>query len=97
MWKWIVGALLLLVVALFATCYIGYKRLTAGGDSATVAIAAPADRVWASLADPDSMSIWMADGSNVTASHHGIVTVGDTLHVESPTRAVRSSRTSPGR
>jgi uncharacterized protein YndB with AHSA1/START domain len=83
MWKWIVGALLVLVVALAATCYIGYRKLTGGGDSATVAVAASADRVWASLADPDSMSIWMAAGSTVTASRHGIVAAGDTLHVRS--------------
>ena len=82
MWKWIVGALLLLVVALAATCYIGYKKFTGGGDSARVAIAASPDRVWASLADPDSMAVWMADGSKIAAPHHGIVSVGDTLHIE---------------
>lgn len=89
MWKWIVGALLLLVVALAATCYIGYRRLTGGGDSATVAVAASPDRVWASLADPDSMSIWMTAGSKVAASHHGIVAVGDTLHIETTARSSR--------
>lgn len=104
MWKWIVGALLVLVVALAATCYIGYRRLTGGGDSATVAVAAPADRVWASLADPDSMSIWMAAGSAVTASRHGIVAAGDTLHVRSTAGGSRQqnftwtvSEVTPGR
>lgn len=86
MWKWIVGALLVLVVALAATCYIGYRKLMGGGDSVTVAVAASPDRVWASLANSDSMSIWMAVGSKVTASRHGIVAVGDTLHIEMMSR-----------
>ena len=89
MWKWIVGALLVLVVALAATCYIGYRRFTGGGDSVVVTIAGSPARVWASLADPDSMSIWMATGSTVIASHHGIVAAGDTLHVST---AAGSSR-----
>lgn len=82
MWKWIVGAALVLVVLLAATCWYGYKKLTAGGASATVAIAATPDRVFASLANPDSMALWMSDGSSIAASHHGILTVGDTLHIE---------------
>lgn len=87
MWKWIVGALLLLVVALFATCYVGYKKLTAGGDAARVTIGASADRVWATLADPDSMSTWMSDGSTVTGTRHGTVVVGDTLHIATASRS----------
>jgi uncharacterized protein YndB with AHSA1/START domain len=89
MWKWIVGALLVLVVALFATCYTIFRKATAGGDTVTVAIAASPDRVWASLADPDSMPDWMNAGSDVIASHHGIVVVGDTLHIQQSTRGVK--------
>ncbi|MGH7592777.1 MAG: SRPBCC family protein [Gemmatimonadales bacterium] len=85
MWKWIVGVALFLVVLLVGTCWLGYRKLTSGGASATVAIAATPDRVFASLADPDSMAVWMATGSTVTSVHHGVVTVGDTLHIETGT------------
>lgn len=85
MWKWIVGSALVIVVLLAVTCWLGYKKLTEGGDSATVAIAATPDRVFTSLADPDSMAVWMAAGSKIGAPHHGLLTVGDTLHVETGT------------
>lgn len=82
MWKWIVGGALVLVVALAGLGWLGYRKLTAGGDSATVVIAASPERVFTSLADPDSMGVWMAAGSQIAASHHGLLVVGDTLHVE---------------
>ena len=85
MWKWIVGAAVLVVVLLVGTCWYGYKKLTSGGDSATVTIAATPDRVFASLADPDSMVVWMGGGSKVAAPHHGMLREGDTLHIETGT------------
>lgn len=83
MWKWIVGAVLLLAATLFATCYVFIRRATSGGDTVTVAIAASPARVWASLANVDSMATWMRPGTRVTATRHGIVASGDTLHIES--------------
>ena len=83
MWKWIVGALLVLVVAVAAFCYVAVKKITSGGDTVTVAIAAMPEQVFAAMADPDSMETWMISGSTVSASHRGVVAVGDTLHVES--------------
>lgn len=104
MWKWIVGGALVIVVLLAATCWFGYKKLTSGGDSATVAIAATPDRVFASLADPDSMAVWMTAGTQVTAPRHGVLAAGDTLHVEtsSPGRSHQRytwivSEVAPGR
>ncbi len=82
MWKWIVGALLVLVVAIAGFCYVAIKKITAGGDAVTVTVAATPERVFAALADPDSMQAWMMPGTLVGASHRGIVAVGDTLHVE---------------
>ncbi len=82
MWKWIVGALLVLVVAIAGFCYVAVKKITAGGDTVTVTVAAPPERVFAALADPDSMQAWMMPGTLVGASHRGIVATGDTLHVE---------------
>ena len=83
MWKWIVGAAAVIVVLVIGFGWYGYRKLTSGGDSATVAIAASPERVFASLADPDSMAVWMGNDSRVTAPHHGLLAVGDTLRVES--------------
>ncbi len=82
MWKWIVGGLLAVVVIGFVGCYVLVKRFASGGDSASVTVAATADRVFASLADADSMSVLMGKGTRVSATHHGLVAVGDTLRVE---------------
>ena len=104
MWKWIVGAALVIVVLLVGTCWYGYRKLTSGGSSAVVAIAATPERVFASLADPDSMRAWMAPGSVIGASHHGPVVAGDTIHIEtgSPGRSQQRytwtiSEVEPGR
>lgn len=83
MWKWIVAAALVIIVLFVATCWHMYNRFTAGGDVATVTIAASPARVYAALADPDSMAVWMAGDNAVTASRHGEVQVGDTVHVAS--------------
>jgi uncharacterized protein YndB with AHSA1/START domain len=85
MWKWIVGAAVIIVVLLVGAFWYGYRKLTTGGDSATVTIAATPDRVFASLADPDSMVVWMGTGSKVAALHHGLLREGDTLHIETGT------------
>ena len=82
MWKWIVGALLVLVLAVAGFCYVAVKKITSGGDSVTVIVIATPERVFAALADPDSMQTWMMPGSLVGASHPGVVAAGDTLHVE---------------
>jgi uncharacterized protein YndB with AHSA1/START domain len=82
MWKWIVGAALALLVLLAGVCWYGYRRLTAGGDTAVVTIGASPERVFGALADPDSMVVWMGDGTSITAPHRGMVSAGDTLRVE---------------
>jgi len=82
MWKWIVGAALLLVVVLGGTCYLRVKKFASGGAVAAVSIAGTPDHVFASLADPDSMQAWMGEGTIVTAPHRGLMAVGDTIRVE---------------
>jgi uncharacterized protein YndB with AHSA1/START domain len=95
MWKWIVGALLALVVLVAALGYYGYRKVTkfaSGGDSTSVMIDASPDRVFASLANTDSLAVWMGEESMITASRSGALVVGDTVHVESArVRAGRSS------
>ena len=63
----------------------GYRKLKssgAGHGTDTLTIGAPVGRVFASVAHADSLSGWMADRRGVSAGHHGMLTVGDTLHVE---------------
>lgn len=85
MWKWLGGCLLLGLVLLAAAFWWGYQSLqksTSPDGSSVVVISAPAKRVFASLANADSVATWMAEGNTVTAPHHGPLVVGDTLKVE---------------
>ncbi len=66
MWKWFGGCAALVVV--LAICagvwgYSKYEKFTAAGGSTTVIVHAPADRVFASLANGDSLSTWTSDSS----------------------------------
>jgi uncharacterized protein YndB with AHSA1/START domain len=95
MWKWIVGALLGLVVVVAALGYYAYHRFTkfaSGGDSTSVMIGASPNRVFASLANTDSLAVWMGAESMISSSRVGPLAVGDTVHVES--MRVRSGRSS---
>ena len=38
MWKWILGILAVIILALFGTCYAGYRRVTSGGDTVSVVV-----------------------------------------------------------
>jgi uncharacterized protein YndB with AHSA1/START domain len=84
MWKWIAGGALLLIVLLAGTCYYGLRKFTEGGGSAVVMIDASPDRVFASLADPDSLSTWVDVGSTVTSSRHGLLEAGDSFTIVRP-------------
>ena len=81
MLKWILGGLLVLAVGLGGTCWYGYKKVTAGGDTAEIAIAGSRERVFASLINTDSMSLWMSQGTIVTPRGRDLVP-GDTLRIE---------------
>lgn len=95
MWKWIAGGVLILVVLMAGTCYYGFRKLTEGGGSTVVMIGAHPDRVFASLADPDSLSTWVDVGSTVTSATHGLLQAGDSFRIvrPSPKKAVSGSAT----
>lgn len=93
MWKWIAGALLVIALLLAGTCWFGYQKLTAGGDSVAVTIGAPAHRVFASLANHDSVSTWVFGARDVSATRHGPFAKGDTLTVASTARGRRQRTT----
>jgi uncharacterized protein YndB with AHSA1/START domain len=84
MWKWIVGALLVIVIALGGTCYAGYQKLTAGGDTLAVTIHGSRDRVFRLLTTPDSMVAWMSPATTVTPTGKAELRPGDTLRISSP-------------
>jgi len=82
MWKWIGGCLLVCVALIAIGLWQGYRQLSKFGSSngtETVTIGAPPSRVFASLANSDSLSTWMAERTGMTAGHHGMLVVGDSL------------------
>jgi uncharacterized protein YndB with AHSA1/START domain len=86
MWKWLGGCLLVVVVFLVAATWWGYRAMqsTLSPDgSASVTIGASPQRVYASLADGDSLATWMAQGNTVSTTRRGPLSVGDTIHIES--------------
>ena len=84
MWKWLGGCLVVVVVLVAISMWTAYRKLSQfGGPNKpeTVAIGAPPSRVFASLANADSLSSWMAERMGVSVSHHGTLVPGDTLQV----------------
>jgi uncharacterized protein YndB with AHSA1/START domain len=84
MWKWILGVVLVIVIALAGTCFAGYQKLTAGSDTLAVTIRGSRDRVFRLLTTPDSMVTWMNPASTVTPLGKGELKLGDTLRVSTP-------------
>jgi len=85
MWKWIVGAVLVVIVVLAGTCYYAVKKFGESGNSTQVAIGARQERVFSAMADADSMAAWMPPGA-ITLHGHGQFKPGDTLEVSSGKR-----------
>jgi uncharacterized protein YndB with AHSA1/START domain len=93
MLKWILGGCLALVILACVAIWAGYRQLkkfAAEGPSTSIMIAATPQRVFASLANADSLTDWRTEGPGITASHHGPLVVGDTLSIE--TRNNRGTR-----
>ncbi|HUQ19745.1 MAG TPA: hypothetical protein VM099_09050 [Gemmatimonadaceae bacterium] len=85
--KWMKGCLVILALVALAMWW-GYRKMVsvAAGPAPMVTINAPASRVFASLANADSLSTWMARGNKVVVSRHGLLVQGDTIAVQ-PTKA----------
>ncbi len=84
MWKWLGGCLIVLVLLIAAGSWWGYQamknNLSPDGTERIVIAGTPA-RVFAALANGDSVLQWMAEGNTVTTSRHGPLMVGDSLRV----------------
>jgi uncharacterized protein YndB with AHSA1/START domain len=94
MWKWIGIAILTVIVVFVGAAWWGYQKLTAGGDTVAVTIAAPHDRVFSSLSNHDSLSTWWYGRESTPSSHHGPIAVGDTLPMEGSKSGRRNARIS---
>ena len=84
MWKWVVWGLLGLVCLIAASTWWGYQKMQSslsGDGIERVSIAAPPERVFAPLANGDSIAIWMAEGNTVTTARHGLLLAGDSVRV----------------
>lgn len=84
MLKWLGGCLVVVVVVIAAGSYWALRTMkeTLGPDgSAHVNVAALPPRVFASLANADSLATWMAQGNTVTTSRHGQFQPGDTIRI----------------
>ena len=89
MWKWLGGCLLIAVVVIAIGVWTGYRKLSqfsGPNKPETVAIAAPPSRVFASIANADSLSVWMAERLGVRVSHHGMLVPGDTIQMNANMR-----------
>ena len=81
--KWMKGCLVILALIALVMWW-GYRKMAsvASGPPPEVTIHAPASRVFASLANGDSIPAWMARGNNVVISRHGMLLPGDTISVQ---------------
>ena len=81
--KWMKGCLVILALMALAMWW-GYRKMAsvASGPPPDVTIHAPASRVFASLANGDSIPTWMGRGNIVLVSRHGMLLPGDTISVQ---------------
>ena len=92
MLKWILGIILVLVVAVMGTCWYGYSKLTSEGQTATVLVATTPDRAWRYYTMPDSFRVWQDSTMRVTFSTDSTeLTVGDTVWLDSQVRTPTGS------
>jgi uncharacterized protein YndB with AHSA1/START domain len=84
MWKWILGAVVLIVLLIGSGMWYGFRKMTqfANGDSTvTLTMGATPDHVFSLLATGDSVAEWMVAG-RVRPSRGGPLRKGDTIYVE---------------
>jgi len=82
--KWVLGCLGVGVLLILGVCYFGYRQVKnmAGEGTPSVTIQAPANRVFANLADADSMAEWRTEGLGIRAKRKGLLHVGDTIVIQ---------------
>ncbi|MGH7618826.1 MAG: hypothetical protein ACREPM_16525 [Gemmatimonadaceae bacterium] len=86
MWRWILGILAVVILALVGTCYAGYRRLTTGGTSVAATVPGDPAHVFTLLTNRDSLLDWLPAGTTAMPERHGTFQPGDTIRVAMPTR-----------
>jgi uncharacterized protein YndB with AHSA1/START domain len=84
MWKWILGIIAALCLLVLVGGWWGYKAMQKNlspDGTERVTIAGTPARVFAALANGDSVPKWMASGNTITSTRHGPLAVGDSLLV----------------
>lgn len=92
--RWILIGIGVLALAVGGTCFYGYKKLTGGGDTVVITMAGTPERVFATLATPDSMALWMTSSRLESPTGGALLAVGDTLRFRSISVQGDSSGTS---
>lgn len=91
MLKWILGIILVLVVAVMGTCWYGYSKITSGGGVASVTVATTQERAWNYFTMPDSFQVWQDSTTTLTFSTDSVLMVGDTVWMQSRTPGSNAS------
>lgn len=84
MWKWLGGCLVVVVVLfvfLFWWSLRTIRNSTEPDGSIAVMIAAPPERVFASMSSGDSLSTWMAQGNTVITPRRELLQPGDMIRI----------------
>ncbi len=84
MWKWLGGCLGVVIVLLIALFWWSMRTIRNSAEpdgSISVMIGAPPQRVFASMANGDSVGTWMAQGSTVITNRTGPLQPGDVLRI----------------
>jgi uncharacterized protein YndB with AHSA1/START domain len=90
--KWILGIVLVIIVAVMGTCWYGYKKITAGGGTAAVTVATTPERAWHYFTMPDSFRVWQDSSTTVRFSSDSTLAVGDTVWLQSREQAATTTR-----
>jgi hypothetical protein len=86
MWRWILGIIAFVILALVGTCYAGYRRITSGDNVVTTYTPVDAAHAFTLLTDRDSILEWLPDGTAAMPARHGPLQPGDTIRVAAVTR-----------
>jgi hypothetical protein len=92
MWRWILGIIAFVILALVGTCYAGYRRITSSDNVVNVAVPVDPAHAFVLLTDRDSLLEWLPEGTTATPAGHGSLRAGDTIRVAAATRRNVSSR-----